>query len=271
MATSDTPPLTDEKRERLVREALQSSTTGRVRHCANHAFHHLERAAQLVDIDPEMAMLRAITAEEEAATAVFLSLKQRRYPNAELLQLRSHPHKLGLYIFVSEVRNFFASVSHQFPPMRLLLKEVEGGSRLIWQLLAPDGRWAEPDTPFNFLVSDASPSQPYHFERQLEELANRIADGDIKDYIVTTANTRNLLLYADDDGLPAVVGGVDETLKAQRERVVTLCMVACMIAPYKERALFVMQALNAFLSMMGKIDKEALAEISYKAEIRSHE
>ena len=42
-------------------------------------------------------------------------------------------------------------------------------------------------------------------------------------------------------------GGTTETLKEQRKRVVRLCLLACMIAPYKERATFVQQTLNAFL------------------------
>ncbi len=87
-------------------------------------------------------------------------------------------------------------------------------------------------------------------------------------YIEERANTRNLLLYADESGRPGVVGGTTETLKEQRKRVVRLCLLACMIAPYKERATFVQQTLNAFLLMMGKLDKEALEKFVYTPETR---
>ena len=267
MSDEDTPTLDDERFEKLVVEGLKA-TSGRVLQCARHAFHHLERAGQIVDIDPEMAMFRAITAEEEAATAVFFSVRQRRYANAEKIQLWSHPYKAALYPFVMQVYKFLASVSSQFPPIRLRLVEEAERPHLVWEFLAPDGRWGMPDTPFDFLVSEAQPGQPYHFERQLEEFSQGPAQGNVKKYIEERANTRNLLLYADEAGRPGVVGGTTETLTEQRKRVVKLCLLACMIAPYKERALFVQQALNAFLMMMGKLGKEDLEKVVYTPEIR---
>ena len=101
MSDEETPKLDDQRLENLVVEGLKA-TSGRVLQCARHAFHHLERAGQIVDIDPEMAMFRAITAEEEAATAVFFSLRQRRYANSEKIQLWSHPYKAALYPFVMD-------------------------------------------------------------------------------------------------------------------------------------------------------------------------
>jgi hypothetical protein len=35
-----------------------------VRHCARMAIHHLKRAWRIKEIDPEMAYLRSLTAEE---------------------------------------------------------------------------------------------------------------------------------------------------------------------------------------------------------------
>jgi hypothetical protein len=61
---------------------------GRPRHCGRSAFRHLRKAWMLYPIDREMALFRAITAEEEAATALILAMKQRRYPGAELLDYR---------------------------------------------------------------------------------------------------------------------------------------------------------------------------------------
>jgi hypothetical protein len=267
MSDEEIPTLDDERLEKLVLEGLKA-TSGRVLQCAHHAFHHLERAGQIVEIDPEMAMFRAITAEEEAATAVFFSLRQRRYANADKIQFRSHQYKAALYPFVMQVRNFLASVSSQFPPIRLRVVEENAKPHLIWEFKAPDGRWGRPDTPFNFLFSEAQTAQAYHFERQLEEFAQGPARGNVKKYIDELANTRNLLLYADESGRPGVVGGTSETLKEQRRRVVRLCLVACMIAPYKERALFVQQTLNAFLVMMGKLDQETLEKAVYTPEIR---
>ncbi|MCB1605317.1 MAG: hypothetical protein KDI59_11755, partial [Xanthomonadales bacterium] len=55
---------------------------GSVKHCARNAINHLEKAWVIRDIDIEMAVFRGITAEEEAASAVFHCLKNHRYSNA---------------------------------------------------------------------------------------------------------------------------------------------------------------------------------------------
>src|ERR1700687_4648027 len=265
--TEDTPLLDDELFERRVMQGLKG-TRGRVLQGAQHAFHHLERASVIVELDPEMAMFRAITAEEEAATAVFASLRHRGYVNSEKIQLRSHFYKAALYPFVMQVYSFMASLSSEFPPLRLkLLEEEQRDPHLIWELLDPQGRWGRPDPPFNFLVSEGSTRQPYHFERQLEEFANGPAQGNVQKYLEKRANVRNLLLYADESGRPGVVGGTLETLREQRRHVVSLCFVACMIAPYRERAMFVQQALNAFLLMIGKLDKDTVESFVYRSGV----
>jgi len=260
--STESATLDREQFERMVREGLKA-TTGRVRHCAFHALRHLERAKAIAAIDPEMAIFRAITAEEEAATSVFLSLLQRRYPRADQLQIKSHLYKLGLYPFISKVYNFLASMSGQFPPMRLNLIEESGKTLLVWEFQAPDGRWAMSDPPLNVQLSTDLSLTPYRFNHQLEELKGESARGEIKRLIEQIANQRNTLLYADDAGIPAVTAGVEETLDNQRRRVLRLCFLVCLIAPYKEHAIFVQQVLGAFLYMMGKIDEETFTNISY--------
>jgi hypothetical protein len=260
--STESATLNREQLETMVREGLKA-TTGRVRHCAFHALHHLERAKAIASIDPEMALFRAITAEEEAATAVFLSLLQRRYPRADQLQIKSHLYKLGLYPFISKIYNFLASMSGQFPPMRLNLIEEAGKSLLVWEFQTPDGRWAMSDPPLNVQLSTDLNLTPYRFDHQLEELKGESVRGEIKRLIEQIANQRNTLLYADDAGIPAVTAGVEETLENQRKRVLRLCLLVCMVAPYKEHAIFVQQVLDAFLHMMGKIDEETFSNLSY--------
>lgn len=246
--------------EQTVRECL-GVFKGRMRHCALHAFHHLERAQSIVGIDPEMAMFRAITAEEEAATAVFFALRQRQYDRATATEFRSHVHKLGVYPFLMQINDFFASLKH-LPRTRLRRIEEQGQPRLVVEIETPDGRWGQPVPPLNMLISEGN-GRPYHFERQLAELASGPASGDVQKQIETIANTRNLLLYANESGRPGIVGGTEKILAEQRKRVVTLNLLVCMIAPYSERAILVQQCLNAFLLMMGKIDKATVAGIDY--------
>lgn len=68
-----------------------------------NAIRHLNKAWRLREDDREMAMFRAITAEEEAATAIFHSLQRLRYPGASGLNPRNHIHKNALAPFLHAV------------------------------------------------------------------------------------------------------------------------------------------------------------------------
>src|SRR4030042_2912383 len=67
---------------------------------AFNALRHLDKAWRLRATDTEMSMFRAITAEEEVATALFLSLKRRHYVGANRLKHRDHVHKNAVIPFV---------------------------------------------------------------------------------------------------------------------------------------------------------------------------
>jgi len=67
---------------------------------AFNAILHLNKAWKIKGIDNEMSAFRAITAEEEAATAVFLSLKLRKYENSDKLKPMDHSHKSAFATFV---------------------------------------------------------------------------------------------------------------------------------------------------------------------------
>lgn len=235
---------------------------GRVRYCSLHAFEHLDRANALTELDPEMAMFRAITAEEEAATALMLSLKQLSYEGAAKLQIRSHVHKQAFIPFLYIVGRYLGSLK-PMPPMRLRKIEEDGQPRLVYELQIPDGRWAQPTPPLHSLLWSADTGKPYHFERELNRFALEDAAGDIQNYLIAQANTRNKLLYASDDGIPRVTGGVLEPLAEQQKRVLLLCSLVCMLAPYKEKGVFAQQCLNAFLSFLGQLSEDEVKSIGY--------
>jgi hypothetical protein len=252
--------------EKTVRECL-GCFRGRVRHCALHSFRHLEKAEEIKEIDPEMAAFRAITAEEEAATALFFSLRERQYDGAKKIQHRSHLYKLGLNRFLWEVMGFLSSMEDQHPPRRLRRTETDSGDpRLIWEVEAIEGRWAQPVPPLHLMISD-SKGRPYHFEREIEALKAESKQRDLKKYLESIANQRNELLYASDQGRPGIASGLPEMLAEQRKRVVRICALVCMIQPYSEKALFVQQCLNAFLFMIEKIDDKALARFDYDVDL----
>jgi hypothetical protein len=64
--------------QHLVDMLLTTAAPGQ--YAARNAVRHLDKAGEIAEIDPMMAAFRAITAEEEAATAVFHALRRQGYP-----------------------------------------------------------------------------------------------------------------------------------------------------------------------------------------------
>lgn len=76
---------------------------------AQNSLTGFERARALLDIDREMAGFRAITAEEEAATALFRSLQLRGYEGANRIRLKDHFTKSALGPFIRAVQHSLSS------------------------------------------------------------------------------------------------------------------------------------------------------------------
>lgn len=93
--------------ERLIATALKTSAPAK--HSVRSAIRHLERSWQLVETMPEISAFLAITAEEEAATAVFHALKKRKYAGAKQINYKLHRVKNALYPFLLAIRKTFSS------------------------------------------------------------------------------------------------------------------------------------------------------------------
>lgn len=96
--------------DRELANCINESAKGHSRNCARSAIRHIEMAWTIKDIDPEMAVFRAITAEEEAATAIFLALKEQRYESANKIKYKKHPYKLALEPFIRSICTFFRKI-----------------------------------------------------------------------------------------------------------------------------------------------------------------
>ena len=247
--------------EEVLKECLRA-LKGRVKQTSLHAFEHLERARLIAEIDPEMAIFRAITAEEEAATALIVSLKQRGYERAKELQIRNHVHKQAAFQFLAIVHDYLGSLKPQLP-MGWVKEEVDGEPRLFWRIQLPDGNWARPIPPLHSVLWDASTGKPYHFEREILKFADEVAAANVRGHLKERANARNQLLYATDSGIPKVTGGVESCLEEQTNAVRVLAALTCMIAPYTERGSFAQQCLNAFLYFLDRLGLDDLQEVDY--------
>jgi hypothetical protein len=237
-----------------------SKTRCRGRHSLQNALNHLRRALALRDIDHEMSVFRAVTAEEEAVSGLYYALKHRHYVHANLLDPKSHVHKNAAIPFLQMLAHFFSGFSgtEELAP-KLHLKEEDGEVRLrIAISVAISGQTviAYPVPPLNFGVT--SGGKKPDFTTQAKRFLSEQSASNLLDYIRAQANMRNQLLYAGPSGYPVLEEINPSFFKVRQTRVMAMLKTFLLIEPWAERQPFVQQSLDAFLVMLGKIEHEVL-------------
>lgn len=222
---------------------------------ARNAVWHLNRANKIQALDPEMAALRSITAGEESASALFFSLKARRYEGAERLRPRSHLHKNALIPFFDAVSAALAPciASSPFSEPTLLFDESSSPPqlRLRLTLTLPDGSTVfvlpEPPLHLSIQINDEHPD----FRIDLEAIASRFNHKSVQAFLGARAEQRNSLLYAGNDGPRRFSGDLDRVLSTYRQTVFRHLTLLCLIDLNPDRQNFVQQCLTAFLKHVG--------------------
>lgn len=231
---------------------------GRIHHCFRSAFNHLRRSWILHPIDSEMSLFRAITAEEEAATALFLALRQRKYKGADNLKLMNHLHKSAVSPFLDAVANLLVETKFPLPKLK-----IYRGSRPAIHLVIDIGALTgdeepllgKPDHPFNYLLRVGDDVNAYRFEKQLQALADSSGSQSMLKMIEREANLRNRILYAGDNGIPSVQFN-DNLILRRRDRVYRLALITIGILQTTDHQLFVQQCLDSFWVALGKVVEE---------------
>ncbi len=222
------------------------------RHAARNAVHNLGLAEKLGAIDLNMAAFRAITAEEEAATALFHSLSRRRYPNAERLRPRDHRHKNAVAPFLDGIRACLGR-AEQLGTIIVQLQIPTAGHpkkqpRIeIWTPQVPIGRRLTPIPPLGFNISVNN--ELHDFREEFAKIASERGIDSAETYVRHRANQRNQILYASSEGIPRVAQ-LNDFLGAQRKRVFQILTALVFVDPYSEHQLFVQQCLDAFLAIV---------------------
>lgn len=67
---------------------------------------------------------------------------------------------------------------------------------------------------------------------------------------------RNQILYASSEGIPTIADPIDGYILKRRDVIFTNLIIYLLIDPYKEKQLFVQQALSAFLKMLRLIPED---------------
>lgn len=227
-----------------------------VRYRAQNALLGFERALLLIDTDREMASFRAITAEEEAASALFNALKLRKYPGAEKLNLGNHRHKAALGPFLHAVR---ASLSDAPIKNAQVIFDAKAPSVHLHFPLSDMGVVSPPGLDYHVTLEEpldvhstrAGEPGPYLFDAELKALVTATQSSSIARMVAKQANDRNTLLYASDGALPKSRATV-ETITARRDGADLAIFLAIAILQTPTLQSLAMRALEAFLGVIGQ-------------------
>lgn len=230
-----------------------SSIGGHCGHAARSSVRHLERAWSLRNEMPEVAVFLAITAQEEAATALLLSLKKRKYENSKRINIRNHVHKTGVYPIIQLMRSAFLSDDFEID-ITLYFDNEQEGSPLRFYIPMPSREDAKfciiPDPPLN-IHSQEKEGLPKDYHAAIDNIASKAGIESIRDHLGKLANERNQMLYASGSDIPNAKDA-DSRLNYFTTAVIRTLIFFLLIEPY-ERQNLVQEALNAFIKALDRV------------------
>lgn len=222
-----------------------------------NTFDHFDRASQLFDTDREMASFRAITGEEEAATALMRAVQLRRYSGSNKLIAHRHQHKAAVIACMMAIGSRLAPILAEFQlifhfeKLRIDIKVplsafgVEGGGAYAIQPVEPlDMLHTKPGVPEEAALNGA-----------LDALAEDAGFASVKKMIDIQANARNHLLYASDSALPRSKATL-ESLSHRKRRALAMLVLTVMVYQSRKHLAMVTQAIPAILTVISRIPKE---------------
>lgn len=257
---SDIPlPPTFTEEDRSIVTLLHHEPEDWTRKSFDAAFIHLSLAHRLKDIDPAMAIFRAITAEEESATGLLRALQAQGYAAPGELLPKDHLQKAAVYPYLRAIAKHTSHLRmNGIKEVRFGIPRDEDKPKLQLALIldgAYDGIVARSSPPLNLRVREGG--EVVNYQKYFRELISPSGFDDIRKYLNTKKNQRNLLLYASPQGLldPGPVS--DATLLDYKIRIMTILKTSLLIWPYKEIQPFVQEAVRSFLELAGRLRKVA--------------
>jgi hypothetical protein len=236
-------------------QTAASNLAGRVRHSARNAFYCIHMAWQVAPIDPNIAAFRAITAEEEAATALIIALKQIGYPSSEKLSHKLHPHKAGLIPFIRGISKAYGDMGFPEPKAKFRFADQRPSINVYFpgDILGLPGHRIDLVDPLEGVFTTGSMSDQKHhpmdFGPILQSLADSKGAGTIKKLILDEANLRNQLLYAGDQGVLRVKNP-DPFIHERAANVTLLLAVTVAVCQVAKPQLLAIQAVQAYLNAL---------------------
>lgn len=202
-----------------------------------------------------MAIFRAITAEEEAATGLLRALQARGYADPGELRPRNHLQKAAVYPYLCAIARHTSYLRmNGIKEVRLGIPNNEDKPRLQLVLVLDGentGMVTRPDPPLNLCIREEG--QIVDYQIYFRELLSPTGFEDIQKYLDVKRNQRNLLLYASPQGLLNAGPIKDSCLTEYKVRIMTILKAALLVWPYNEVQPFVQEAVRSFLGIAGRL------------------
>ncbi|WP_334656160.1 hypothetical protein [Sphingomonas panaciterrae] len=230
-----------------------------VRYRALNSLEGFRRAKRLFDLDREMASFRAITAEEEAVTALFKALQVRGYTGAEKLNSRSHQHKAAAPFFMNAVLHSVAANREVKLTISIAVKPPSVTVALPLNQFdklrnLPADLHMELVHPLDMVRSRHGVPAGDYFD---ESVAAAAGDRNVDKLILKAANSRNKILYAHDSGLPAsriTISGIEH----REASALRFIIYAIAVLQVDGKQALAQQCLDGFLKVLGRQPPERM-------------
>lgn len=234
-----------------------SSTRGYGGYAAASCRRHLERAWKLREEMPEVSIFLAITAEEEAATAIFHSLRKRKYDWSQKLKYWDHKYKAGIYPFLRLLGDVLISSEDSLKLNLYFDAPAERSQANILRIRLPIGLeggrqyFLIPEPPLGF-VSTGPDGKERDYTKEVRDVASERGIESVFEYIKAQANERNKILYASDSGIPEILNA-SEALRRHTDAALLNLIIYLLIEPHKKQSL-PQEALYSYIKILSRIE-----------------
>ena len=247
--------------EIITNAVLKTPAPGK--HCARSSLRHIRKAQKLSCIDPEMSIFRAITGEEESASAIFHALQRRHYANARKLKPRDHVQKNAVVPFFDAINVFLAKnkILDKLPDLQIIYAKSQKQFKVRYKSFHPTTNkesYVFPDPPLGFTINVNR--RKHDFREEFQDIANLKNSPTILKHLRNRANKRNILLYAQSKGIPSITSPVSSHLELYKNNILRNLLVFLLIDQYPDKQLFAQQALTSFLVMIEKLSPNIVFE-----------
>jgi hypothetical protein len=240
--------------------ALLPQLHPKTRPFAVHAIRHLRKAWRIREADPEMAMLRAITAEEEAASALIRSLRRIGYRGARYLDPEKHTTKVSIWPMILALSRWMARTKPFTPHLVLVGEGAEAELHTHLELLDERGdprRWPNGEpmwvvSEFPLDMSARGNGELATFTDEFAALATEAETASVEAYIRKRADARKPLLYATENGIYQMVDDSHKRLKGLTVSTRALLFALVMVDPHPVQS-FAQQVVDAVVDALQPI------------------